>query len=234
MPRLLLFSLLMTIATTGWSAEIRGVITLRNVGENKLQAGYVGRSQTGEEVHCFAGLTTGGATARVWCDTYRPRRSAIFWDPSRGSSFVHTSLPPGRYLVYARYGENFLTWRLVELKSASEIKSVTLACDLLNSGDLQVQINRPPGLYNVQVVPLDARGNTLFSGIKMEFHLGSDADSHNNVAALRGLAAGKYRLELRSVQRQTDRGGGVFSVYNDVGSWTVTVKARNLARYRLP
>lgn len=234
MFRLWLLILLLTLAAASRAAEIRGTITLRSIEEKSLQAGYVGRTAKGEEVHCFAGLTTGGATARVWCDTYLPRRSAIFWDPGRGSSFAHTNLPPGRYLVYARYGDNFLTWQMVELKSASEVKNIRLVCDLMNSGDLQVQINRPAGLYNVLAVPLDARGNALLPGVRLEYHLGSEADSQKNSAVLRGLTAGKYRLELRGVQRQTDRGGGSFSLYNDIGSWTVTVKARNLARYRLP
>lgn len=234
MFRILLIILLMTIAGAIRAAEIKGTITLRNVEEKRLQAGYVGRSVKGEQVHAFAGWTIGKIKAQVWCDTFMPRRTLLTWDPERGGSFAHTNLPPGRYLVYARYGENFLTWQLLELKSASEVKNITLVCDPVNAGDLQVQIIRPAGTYSVQVIPLDARGNNLLPGVNLEFHVGSDADSQKNVATMRGLAAGKYRLELRGAQHQQDRGGGSLSIFNQIGAWTVTVKARNLARYRLP
>jgi hypothetical protein len=105
-------ALLLTLcAPASRSAEIAGRILLKGSVAGSIRAGYVGVTASGETVSCMAGTSLGRARASVWCDTYKPRRSKIDWDPDKGCAFAHTVLPPGTYVVYAQLGTGTPTGR---------------------------------------------------------------------------------------------------------------------------
>lgn len=148
------------------AAEIRGTIYLSGRPVGPAQVCYQAVTASGEKISNTAGITLGDRASSAWCDTYKPRRTGLKWDPRAGLSFEHTHLPAGKYVVAVKHG-NFLDWKFVEVSKESSVVEVPLKLDLLQTGKLHVQITTGTGDYQVVLVPFIPDGKPNATGLDL-------------------------------------------------------------------
>jgi len=227
--------LLLACAVQAFSAEISGrIYIIKDPGENDIRAGYVGLTSRGEQVNCFAGTTTGAAAASVWCTTYKPRKSFVSWAPDSGCTYRHTSLKPGKYLVYVQRGELYVDWKVVKIASPSSNLKANFSANPASAGDLRISWGGSKGDYNLRVSPLDSKSRSPLPGADLPLYMGVDVDVTGNGTVMRGLKAGNYLLELRAADRQGSEREGYFTIFTDIGSWHIKAEPGVILDYRLP
>jgi len=159
------------------AAEITGRVHFKGALTETVKVGYEGVTSAGAHITNMAGLTPTGSTGYVWCDTYKPRRTGLMWSSTKGLTFQHTNLPKGTYLVYVKYGDAYLDWKVITVSTDSARVNTSLAISPSRMGDVEIAVT----------------------------------------------------LVLRSVQQQ-----GAGSLFTDVGTWAILVKAGKTVRYSVP
>jgi hypothetical protein len=233
--RCLWLSALLLCAAGAFAAEISGPIYFKGKLTENVQAGYVALVEKGDQINNMAGMTPTGDSGHVWCDTYKPRRTGLKWHKQTGLTFQHINIPPGKYLLYVRYGEHYLDWKVVDVPKATSKLTASLAISPSTFGTLHLVIGRGTGDYNIQLTPLTAKKQSPLPGAKIDF--GGpviDVDVQGSETTLRGVKEGVYRVTLRAAHRQGTEETGIFTTYDDLGSWTITVKAGKALQFRLP
>lgn len=213
------------------AGEISGRIHFKGELTEMVCAGYVGITASGTEITNMAGLSPTGSSGHVWCDTYKPRRTGVVWSSTEGLTFHHTNLPKGTYLVYIKYGDAYLDWKVVTVSSASARVSTSFGISPSRMGDVEIVADKRPGDYRVLLVPATERGASPLQGANLANGNGPTIEAEVTAGSVRlsGVREGSYRLVLRSVLRHGDG-----SILTDVGSWTILVKAGKPSRYSVP
>ncbi|GMV37640.1 MAG: hypothetical protein AMXMBFR61_21480 [Fimbriimonadales bacterium] len=213
------------------AAVIAGRIHFKGDLREMVKVGYEGVTVTGQHITNMAGLTPTGSSGHVWCDTYKPRRTGLVWSSSDGLTFQHTNLPRGTYLVYVKYGETYLDWKVINVSNDSARLNTSLAISPSRMSDLEIAITKGPGTYRVLLIPATERGASPLRGADITRGSGPviEAEVTTGSVKLSGVRDGSYLLVLRSVTR---RGGG--STFTDVGNWAILVKAGKSMRYTIP
>jgi hypothetical protein len=216
------------------AADVNGVIKFAGIPNKQISVGYVALTDSGSRISNMAGLTPTGTSGKVWCDTYKPRRTSLTWHSKSGLSFQHTNLPAGKYLFYARYADNYLSWRIINLTGTPKNIQTVLSIDSLNTGELKFQISKGIGDYNIKLVPITDKFKLPIAGVDFGDMVSVDVDFKSKSTTVNGLKPGNYMVMLRSAKREGTPKTGMLSVYTDIGMWSATVKRGQSITCRIP
>ncbi len=219
-------------ATSASGGVISGRIAITGTRPKNVKVGYLGLPSSGRAITNMAGMTIGDFSGSVTCSTYKPREARLRWNPKLGLRFEHTELPPGRYIVWTRCDETYLDWRVVNLAPGQRSLSVELRCAAADQGDLVLVVGGK-GEYNVRLSPLAPTGKTPMTGADVARDVGWDADVKGGSLTMRGMKAGTYRVDLRSLVKLGSAAGGQSSILKDAGTWSVQVVASKHREYKL-
>jgi hypothetical protein len=226
-------ALLVVVCGSAGAGTISGTVAFEGKRPAAVKAGYVGLAGGGLRVSNSAGMTLGDFGGSVTCTTWKPRNATVVWDPAKGLRYRHTELPPGRYLVWVRCGENYMDWRLVHLTQDRPSATANFAFSRAAQGDLRLMVARSAKSYNVRISPLGKDGRPPLPGADVPMYVGWDTDVKGGAVLLAGMKAGKYQVELRSQVKHTDGGSGWSAVLTDEGVWSVEVVRGREREYRL-
>jgi hypothetical protein len=199
---------------------VTGKIELKGRPRYTLLAGITGLTKDGKPLTNAAGTeVTPKDGTWVTSKTFKPQVTTLVNDATAGCSYHHIKLPPGRYLVYARFGDRFLDGRWVELEKEGKESELTvnLTIDPDTAGSLEVTL--PKGAKEgVQLIPLDEAGKlpdlkTARSWVAA--NLKTDVPAKDGKVLLDGLRPGAYRVSAGGAEKD------------------VTVKAKETAKLDL-
>ena len=236
MQHLLMMVAILAFASPLDAAEIRGTVKMTTLPQGFVEAAYEGRTSGGRPVTNMAGLKPSLGPGEVWCDTHKPRRTLLKWDPKEGLVFHHTGLPGGEYLVFVKTG-NYVNWKVLDLPDDTATLDTTLAIDTSQTGKLLIEITRGAGDYQAALVPLTADNRLPLDGVKLgrSFHFRVSVDAFNTTtASFDGLRPGHYRVFLRSLKREGSESTGYMTILTDLGMADVKVLAGTKTRVALP
>lgn len=233
---------LIALAARAPAAEVAGTIAAKSPTGKMIEAGYVGIDLSGKQVVNMVGMTIGPAAAKASSTTWKPRNTSVSWDPAKGCAFKHVELPAGTYIFFAklidkRNGKEtaILTdWQQVKLPSRTTKLKLGLTLSPAHCGSLKVSAPGRPGTFGVVATPADEKEREAIQMDGSSFGPGVEADLGPHGVRLDGLRAGTYRLRLREVHRQKAGNSGWFATYNDIGAWTVRVRAGKVTEFQTP
>lgn len=228
----IILALLLTLGVS--AAEISGRVYIKAPMEKGLVVGYVGLPDQGEQISNMAGLSLIDSAALVTCTTYDPRNTSISWEPNAWATYTHVGLPPGQYLVYARYDDIYYDWQVVEVVSNNAKNSVNFSVNTARTGNLTIDIIRPGKEFDVRIVPYGEDKQHPLPGADIGFALCNSIEVTDQTAELQGLREGMYLLELRAADRQTSDDGSSWAVLTDIGSWVIRVEKGKTLTYKVP
>ena len=173
---------------------LQGTVTIpKQKGE--LAVGYDGENARGEsQVNMVGtGVDPENGSGGAQSDTFKPRVTRFGFDKDRTLRYVHAKLDPGWYLVYARWGPQFLAWRWLEVKDGAQT-TLDFALDPSQAGKLEIKTTAPE---RVQLLPLNEEGK--LPSLKqlpenLAFMLRLEVEPKDGVAAFTTLHPGKYRV----------------------------------------
>ncbi|HEY3415559.1 MAG TPA: hypothetical protein VGM23_01630 [Armatimonadota bacterium] len=235
--RYICFFFLLMAVSAGFAAEITGTVLIKGPLRGDVIAGYVAMTSRDECIDNIASITIGGGGAvSATCTTYKPRSSSISWEPKKGLSFRHTALPTGRYLIYLKYCERYLDWKIVEIEEAKTSLKTTLEINLEQASTLQFDITKGAGRYRICLIPLTDNGRAPLSGADLSFGMGFPikVDAQGNTFFFPQIKAGQYSVILERAESCGTRATGITTSYTNLGTWTIVVKDGTAVRYALP
>jgi len=221
--RLVVFIILVMCGLAVRAADITGVIYTKGTLTQSVEVGYVGMTADDLSITCMAGITPHANGGECTCTTYKPRTSTVKFSKDSGWTFQHTHLPVGRYLVYAKYGDNYLDWQLVAVTNKNARMKVSLGINPGKTGAINLKVEQGAGDYNVTLTPLDAKGKIAVEKLEDDFNANIKVDFTGKSATVQGVKPGKYRLALRAAHKHGSKETGMFTTYDDIGSWNITV-----------
>lgn len=221
------------LAISAGAAEISGRIYTKAPLNASLCAGYVGLA-SGEELTCFAGTTMSTGTTEVTCTTYSPRETTVRWNPGTYSTYSHTNLPTGRYLVYVQYDDWYYDWQVVEVPANASTVSVNFSVNTEKAGNVAINIVRPGNSFSIRLTPYGDDNAFPLTGTSPGYAFGNEESVDGSSLTMRNVKTGTYLLELRAEEKHDAGGGGSWSTYTDIGSWIIKVKPGKTQRYNIP
>lgn len=209
-------ALLLVCASPALASDIEGQIALKGAQEAyHLWIGCLYKTPSGRIEDSGIGSTIVRDGPPVWVTNryYRPRVTALAWNPKTGCRFRHGNLRAGRYLVYVRSGPFYYDWRWVQVRGGKERVRIDLTVDPARAGTLEVRLQNMEETTRVSFLPLDAAGRVAFFDPNAAFTRLSSTESVDGKALFEGLRAGRYRVTAGNVQREvTIKAGETTSV----------------------
>jgi hypothetical protein len=182
-------------------AQIEGTIQLGKDVKYPVNmwAGFVGKDGTGKPVSPGVGfpieMIVEGSSQFASCETFKPLLARLDFDAEKGWTFKHEGLPPGTYLVYARWNDgHFFDAKWVTVKDASETVKVTLTVDPDLAGNLEVQIPNLSKDTEVEYIPLDDQGKIPLADVPMRNWYEGKVKVKEPKTVVDNVRAGKYRV----------------------------------------
>jgi hypothetical protein len=117
------------------TGSITGVVRLVGTKNEKLFVGYSAETTDGRHLSFVGGLSD-ASKLQTQMLSANDREGRIVRDAS-GLKVEYTRLPAGRYLLWVRYGEAYLDWRVLDFKGG-RMESM-LAVDLDQAGSIALQ-----------------------------------------------------------------------------------------------
>lgn len=133
----------------------------------------------------------------------------------------YTKLPSGKYFLYAKYGDTYADWQVVNVDWWSK-NQVNLTIDLSQTGTLDVEISRGKGAYQCWLQPLTALKDAIPA-------VGGDflrVPIQGESATIKDIRAGNYSLGV--LGKEDD------SSYRGLGDWKIEIAAGKTLNFQVP
>jgi hypothetical protein len=181
---------------------IRGSVSPPAKKDQMVNVGYVGRTVEGKVISDGAGTKTfGDGSGFVRSGSFAPRTAGFRLDKFT-PHFDFTNLPPGRYLVFARYDSGAAAWAWADVAAGAK-QTADLKLDESKLGTVVVKV--PAGAGDARLVPTDLGTPPPDDRFldQLAFSLDLKAEAKDG-AATASVPAGKYQVRAGNLRADVE------------------------------
>jgi hypothetical protein len=185
---------------------IQGSVSPPAKKDQWVNVGYVGRTADGKVISDGAGtkpFTEGGGGARS--ASFAPRTAGLRMDKFT-PHFDFTNLPPGRYLVFARYESGAAAWAWTDVAAGGKV-TADLKLDEAKVGEVAVKL--PAGTREARLIPADLGTPPPDDRFldQLAFSLDLKAEAKDGTATAK-VPAGKYQVRAGNLRADVEVAAG--------------------------
>jgi hypothetical protein len=181
---------------------IQGSVSPPAKKDQMVNVGYVGRTADGTVISDGAGTKPfgeGGGGARS--ASFAPRTAGLRLEKFT-PHFDFTNLPPGRYLVFARYESGAAAWAWADVAAGGKV-TANLTLDEAKVGTVAVKV--PAGAGDARLVPSDLGTPPPDDRFldQLAFSLNLKAEAKDGAATAK-VPAGKYQVRAANLRADVE------------------------------